>query len=142
MAEEQTPASAQANKAAKQRILVIEDDQFLGELITMKLSKENFDVTLATTGADGLQKVEELKPDIVLLDIILPEMDGFEVLKGIRSLSDTVTSQTPVILLSNLGQESNIERGLSLGAQDYLVKSNFTTDEITKKVRETLAKEK
>ncbi len=133
---------ADTNDSAKLHILVIEDDQFLGELITMKLSKEHFEVSLATTGAEGLKKVEALKPNIVLLDIILPEMDGFEVLKGIRSLSDSRVAKTPVILLSNLGQESNIERGLSLGAQDYLVKSNFTTDEITRKVRETLEKVK
>lgn len=132
----------ESKASKKSHVLVIEDDQFLGELITMKLSKEDFEVSLATTGSEGLKKVEELKPDIVLLDIILPEMDGFEVLKGIRGLGDSATAKTPVILLSNLGQESNIERGLSLGAQDYLVKSNFTTDEITRKVRETLGKVK
>lgn len=119
-------------------VLVVEDDQFLGELITTKLTKEGFNVHLATNGAEGLQKVQELKPGVVLLDIIMPEMDGFEVLKNVRSLQDEAVAQTPVIVLSNLGQESNIERALALGANDFLVKSNFTTDEITQKIRKVI----
>ncbi|MBI3120141.1 MAG: response regulator [Candidatus Kerfeldbacteria bacterium] len=126
--------------STKSSVLVVEDDQFLGELITTKLTKEGFNVHLATNGTEGLDQVQTVKPDIVLLDIIMPEMDGFEVLKNIRSLSDPKVSQTPVIVLSNLGQESNIERALALGANDFLVKSNFTTDEITQKVRGVLAK--
>ena len=119
-----------------------EDDKFLGELCTTKLSKEGFAVSLAVDGEEGLQKVIQERPDLVLLDIILPGKDGFEVLEAIRHHDDAGVSKTPIILLSNLGQESNVERGIALGANDYLVKANFTTDEIVEKVLETLRKNK
>ncbi|MEK7158730.1 MAG: response regulator [Patescibacteria group bacterium] len=124
------------------KILMIEDDKFLGELCTTKLSKEGFAVSLAVDGEEGLQKVIQERPDLVLLDIILPGKDGFEVLEAIRHHDDAGVSKTPIILLSNLGQESNVERGIALGANDYLVKANFTTDEIVEKVLETLRKNK
>jgi DNA-binding response OmpR family regulator len=143
-AKEASPArstSAGGNRVTA-KILMIEDDKFLGELCTAKLSKEGFAVSLAVDGDEGLQKVVKEHPDLVLLDIILPGKDGFEVLEAVRHHSDSAVSQTPIILLSNLGQESNVERGLALGANDYLVKANFTTDEIVEKVLETLRKSK
>ncbi|OIP75856.1 response regulator [bacterium (Candidatus Gribaldobacteria) CG_4_9_14_3_um_filter_36_15] len=119
-----------------QKILIIEDDKFLRELIVRKLSQENFDVVEAIDGEDGIKKVKETIPDLLLLDLILPGIDGFEVLSKIKE--EPATASIPVIILSNLGQREDIERGLKLGAVDYLVKAHFTPNEIIEKVKANL----
>lgn len=119
-----------------QKILIIEDDNFLRELIVRKLLKEGFDIAEALDGEEGLKKIKEEKPDLVLLDLILPTLDGFEVLSKIKD--DVDTQSIPVLILSNLGQKDEIERGLQLGAKDYLVKANFTPSEIVGKVKDAL----
>lgn len=121
------------------RVLVVEDDQFLRDLLTTKLQKEKFDVMTAIDGPDGVEKIAKGKPEIVLLDIILPGIDGFEILKRVRSNAVATIAKTPVILLSNLGQEADVEKGRKLGADDYLIKSNFTIDEIIEKIHKLLA---
>ncbi len=118
-------------------VLIIEDDKFLSELMSTKLSKEGFTVTLATDGELGLQKVSEVKPQIILLDIMLPGMNGFDVLEGIKKLGEPL-SAIPVIIMSNFGQESKVQKGLELGAKDFLVKANFTTGEIVDKIKSIL----
>src|SRR3990167_9256772 len=114
--------------ANQTKVLIVEDDKFLSELISTKLDKEGFNIALAGDGETGLKKAEEFKPEIVLLDIMLPGMDGFEVLEKLKASPEL--KKIPVIILSNFGQESKVERGLQLGAVDYLVKANFTTGEI------------
>lgn len=123
---------------SKAKVLIIEDDKFLSELISTKLDKEGYGIALAGDGEAGYKKIEEYKPDIVLLDIMLPGMDGFEVLEKIKKHTDQSLKDIPVIILSNFGQESKIERGLKLGAVDYLVKANFTTGEIVDKIKKVL----
>lgn len=118
------------------KILLVEDDKFLRELISKKLSSEGFDVKEAIDGEDGLRALKEGKPDLILLDLILPGIDGFEVL--VRVKEDAVSSLVPVIILSNLGQREDVEKGLKLGAVDYLVKAHFTPNEIIEKVKEAL----
>ena len=130
-----TPATGGQTK-----ILVVEDDQFLRDLLVKKLEKEGYLVVMAIDGQEAVTKFTEEKPKIVLLDIILPVIDGFEVLKKIRGHEDKKLAQTPIILLSNLGKESDIEKGKSLGANDYLIKAAFTTDEIIDKIRKYLDK--
>jgi DNA-binding response OmpR family regulator len=130
------------NQKPEAHILVVEDDQFLRDLLTTKLEKENFQVTSAIDGPAGLEKITKERPEVVLLDIILPGIDGFEVLKRIRSNSNMQLASLPIILLSNLGQEADIEKGRALGANDYLIKSNFTIDEIIEKVRKMLSSKK
>jgi DNA-binding response OmpR family regulator len=120
------------------KILVVEDDRFLRELIVKKLSQEGFEVDFAVDGEDGLTKIKEGKPDIVLLDLILPTIDGFEVLRKLKE--EDIVPSLPVIILSNLGQREDIEKGLSLGAADYLVKAHFTPDEIVQKIKSILTK--
>ncbi|MEK7631257.1 MAG: response regulator [Patescibacteria group bacterium] len=120
------------------RILLVEDDQFLRELMTTKLKREGFDVHVAVDGREGLLKIQTVKPDIVLLDVILPGLDGFNVLQQVRASGDNVVSQVPIVLLSNLGQDSDVQKGKSLGANDYLIKSNLTIDEIIKKIHRFL----
>lgn len=123
----------------KKKILIIEDDRFLRELIARKLANEGFDVHEAIDGESGVKKVKELKPDIILLDLILPGIDGFEVLSRIKE--DPSTETIPVIILSNLGQREDIERGLKLGASDFLVKAKFTPSEIIQKIKNALAQD-
>lgn len=115
------------------KILIIEDDKFLRELISQKLLKEGYDIVEAIDGEEGLKKVKEEKPNLILLDLILPGMDGFAVLAEIKD--DVNLAQIPVIILSNLGQREDIEKGLKLGAVDYLIKAHFTPAEIIEKIR-------
>ena len=114
------------------KILIIEDDKFLRELITRKLIQENFEISEAVDGEEGLKKIKEEKPALILLDLILPGIDGFEVLTKMKE--DPGLASIPVIILSNLGQREDVERGLKLGAVDYLVKAHFTPNEIIDKV--------
>jgi DNA-binding response OmpR family regulator len=118
------------------KILIVEDDRFLRELISKKLVKEGYDIAEAVDGEEGLKKVKEEKPDLILLDLILPGIEGFEVLSRIKQ--DPATSQIPVIILSNLGQKEDIDRGMELGATDYLIKAHFTPGEIIEKIRSVL----
>lgn len=121
------------------KILVVEDDKFLRELMMRKLESEpGFEVASAIDGENGLKAMQEQKPDIVLLDLILPGMGGFEVLSQIKN--DTALADVPVIILSNLGQQEDVDRGMQLGAADYMVKAHFTPNEIIEKVRQILAK--
>jgi len=117
-------------------ILIIEDDKFLRELIVQKLIKEGYEIAEAIDGEEGIKKIKEGKPDLVLLDLILPGIDGFEVLS--RMKGDSALAPIPVIILSNLGQKEDVERGLKLGAIDYLIKAHFTPGEIIEKVKNAL----
>lgn len=118
------------------KILIVEDDKFLRELISQKLIKEGYNIVDAVDGEEGVKKAKEEKPDIILLDLILPGIDGFEVLSRIKEDKNTIA--IPVIILSNLGQKEDIERGLKLGAVDYLIKAHFTPGEIIEKVKTIL----
>ena len=118
------------------KILLVEDDKFLRDLITQKLLKDGFDVSQAVDGEQGVKKTKEEKPDLVLLDLILPGIDGFKVLTQMRS--DQSLPPIPVIILSNLGQKEDIEKGMKLGATDYLIKAHFTPGEIIDKIKSIL----
>jgi len=117
-------------------ILIIEDDKFLRELIAQKLIKEGYEASEAVDGEEGLKKIKEVKPDLVLLDLILPGIDGFEVLSKMRE--ESTLSRIPVIILSNLGQKEDVEKGLKFGAVDYLIKAHFTPGEIIEKIKSAL----
>jgi len=123
-----------------EKILIVEDDKFLRELIAKKLLKEGYEVEEAIDGEDGVRKTKEVMPDLILLDLILPGIDGFEVLKRIKE--DEKTASIPVVILSNLGQKDEIEKGLNLGAVDFLIKAHFTPEEIVEKIKLVLAKNK
>ncbi len=118
------------------KILVIEDDRFLRDLIVQKLVKEGFEVSEALNGEEGLKKVAEEKPNLVLLDLILPGIGGFEVLSQIKQ--NPATASVPVLILSNLGQQEDVEKGLKLGAADFLIKAHFTPGEIIGKIKTIL----
>ena len=118
------------------KILVVEDDKFLRELITQKLAREGYDVKESVDGEEGVIKVKEEKPDVILLDLILPGIDGFEVLAKIKE--DPEVENIPVVILSNLGQRDDVERGLKLGAVDFLIKAHFTPGEIIEKIEKIM----
>ena len=122
--------------AVKIKILLVEDDPFLLNMYATKFELENFKVVVAEDGEKGLKMAAKEKPDIILLDIILPKMNGFEVLKGLRA--DKNLSSIPVILLTNLSQKGEIEQGLALGAKDYLIKAHFMPSEVVDKIKEVL----
>jgi len=120
------------------KILMIEDDRFLRKIYRDKLTKAGFEFIEATNGIEGINKVISERPDLVLLDLILPRKNGFDVLIDMKSNKNT--KDIPVIILSNLGQESDIKRGLALGAQDYLVKTEVSLSEVVDKAKEWLIK--
>ena len=121
----------------EKKILIIEDDKFLRELIAQKLIKEGYDILEAVDGEEGVKSVKEGRPDLILLDLILPGIDGFEVLSRIKE--DPALAEIPVIILSNLGQKDDIERGLKMGAVDYLIKAHFTPVEVVDKIRDAFS---
>jgi len=120
-------------KSQKVSILVVEDDRFLRDLLVRKLETEGFRVLTAVEGKEALKKIKEELPQLVLLDLVLPGIDGFEVLR--QAKEDPQTNKIPVIILSNLGQKEEVEKGLQLGADDYLIKAHLTPEEIVKKVK-------
>jgi DNA-binding response OmpR family regulator len=122
----------------KGKILIIEDDRYISKMYQLKLSLEGYDVQVAENGKQGIDKVKEMMPNVILLDILMPELDGFEVLKIVKS--DDVTKDIPVLIMSNLGQEDHIQKGLQMGAIGYIVKSQFTPSKVVDKIKETLGK--
>ena len=120
------------------KILVIEDEQILLRALNVELLSQGFEVLSAKDGETGLRLINEEKPGLVLLDLILPKMHGFEVLKAIKSNEDT--REIPVIILSNLGQDSDIKKGLELGAEGYFIKASTDLSELSKKINKILTK--
>ena len=121
------------------KVLVIEDDKFLNKLYSDQLRREGFEVSMAISGDQGLSKVMTEKPDLVMLDIVLPHKNGFDILSEMKL--HAATKNIPVLILTNLGQEADIKTGLDLGAVDYLVKTDFSITKLGEKVREILAME-
>jgi len=118
------------------KILIIEDDRFLGDLLASHLKKSGFDVDLAPEAKTGLEKIRESLPSLLILDLLLPDISGFEVLETLKN--EKIVPGLPVMILSNLGQKAEIERAMSLGASDFLIKAHFDLDGITSKVKQTL----
>lgn len=122
----------------QKKILSIEDDVFLSSLVSGKLIESGFSVTAAGTGADGLAKAKLEHPDLILLDIMLPDMGGYEILEKLKA--DPKTHDIPVIILSNLGGRDEIEKGIQLGASSYLIKSNILPHEVAEMVSQLTSK--
>lgn len=117
-------------------ILLIEDDVFLASIYQKKFEMEGFKISVSDNGEKGLADAKKKKPRLILLDILLPKLDGFAVLQKLKADSDT--KNIPVILLTNLGQKDDVEKGLEAGAVDYLIKAHFKPSEIVDKVKEVL----
>lgn len=126
---------------ANHKILIIDDDEFLLDMYATKFKEEGFEVEVARGGKEALDKIKEgANPEIVLLDVVMPGMDGFELLEIIRK--EKLIPASKIIILSNLGQKEHLDRGMSLGAADYIVKAYFTPSEVVKKTNEVLLKSK
>ncbi len=123
----------------QKKILMVEDDVAMREIVVHKLSTNGFLVKEADDGKAGIDLIIQEKPDIVLLDLMLPEVDGFQVLEAIRSNPDPKVANTPIIVLSNLWSNKDILKTKALKVQAYMVKAYFTTEEIMKKVNDVLA---
>lgn len=123
-------------KEGAAHVFVVEDDVFLANIYKTKFEMEGFKISMADNGETGLAEIKKKKPDIVLLDILMPKMDGFVVLEKLKA--DEATKNIPVILLTNLGQRDDVEKGLQMGAAGYLIKAHFKPSEVVDKVKEVL----
>ncbi len=120
----------------KKKVLVVEDDSNLRQALVEFLETDNFSVVSATDGENAITLTKDNMPDIVLLDIILPKKDGFDVIRELKS--DEKTKDIPIVLLTNLGSLSDIEKALELGATTYLVKGDYQLKEVVDKIKEIL----
>ena len=120
----------------KTKILLIEDEEMLANMYEVKFKNDGYDLVKALDGAMGLEMAKSMKPDFILLDIIMPKMDGFSVLKSLKE--DANTKNIPVMLLTNLGQDEDVQRGKQLGAVGYLVKANITPSEVVAAVKKEI----
>ena len=117
-------------------ILLVEDDPFLADIYTTKLKEEGFSVDVALDGEECLRKIEKNTPDLLLLDLVLPQVDGWEVLSAVRRQERF--KDLKVVILSNLGQKEEVEKGLKLGAAKYFIKAHYTPSEVVKEIKEIL----
>lgn len=117
-------------------ILLVEDEPTLQKTLSLALTQEGYEVKSALDGELGLRLAREAKPDIILLDLILPKMDGFEVLDELKKNDET--KDIPVIVLTNLESTQDIEKALSLGASNYLVKANYDLKDVVEKVKDNI----
>ena len=117
-------------------ILLIEDDPFLIDIYSTKLKEAGFTIEVAIDGEEALRKVKEKNPDLVVLDIVLPQIDGWEILKKIKS--EDKFRNLKIIILSNLGQKEEVEKGISLGATKYLIKAHYTPSQIVEEIKKVL----
>ena len=129
------------NNSPKTKILIVDDDKFLVDMYSLKFNENGYEVTTASSGADAVKKLEAgLVPDIYLVDVVMPIMDGFELVENIKEKFDG--HRGVIVILSNLGQKEDVEKGLSLGADGYIVKASATPTEVVNKVREITANRK
>jgi DNA-binding response OmpR family regulator len=115
------------------KVMIVEDDALLSQLLAAALKKENFEITIITNGLEVLKTAKEDNPSIILLDLILPGIDGFAVLKELKE--DTKTSDIPVVIISNLDSVSDVKSTKVLGAEKYFLKADSNLDEIVKFVK-------
>ncbi|KPJ57574.1 hypothetical protein AMJ49_00430 [Parcubacteria bacterium DG_74_2] len=120
------------------KILLIEDEEIMVDLLEKKLIAEGYEVSVARDGAEGLEKMRKLNPELVLLDIIMPKMGGFEVMEEMNK--DEGLKKIPVIVISNSGQPVELDRAQKLGARDWLIKTEFDPQEVIDKVVKQIGK--
>ncbi|MFH1820635.1 MAG: response regulator [Candidatus Nealsonbacteria bacterium] len=117
-------------------ILLVEDDQFIVDIYTTELKEAGFSVENVNDGADVLKKIKEMNPDLILLDIVLPGMNGWEILEMMHNMNEY--KKLPVIILSNLYQKEEVERGMKLGAAKYMIKAHHTPSEVVMEIKNIL----
>jgi len=120
------------------KILLVEDEPLLANLLKQRLEKENFEVSPVHDGEEALNFLKTNKPDLILLDIILPKISGFELMEKLKD--DPSVQSAPIVIVSNLGQESDIEKGQVLGAIGYFVKAKLSIEELVGQIKDFLSK--
>ncbi len=126
----------ESEKKGKELILIVEDDEVLLRALYVNFHKSEYTIATAVDGDTAVKMAQRLKPNLILLDLILPKMDGFNVLKNIKANPDL--KNIPIIVLSNLGDRADIEKAKSLGARDYFIKSNVKLEELAEKIKVSL----
>jgi len=125
----------QISKGAK-KILLVEDEEIMLTLLQRKLAKEGYQISVARDGEEGLRLMKESKPNLVLLDIVMPKLDGFEVLEKMKGDKDL--NKIPVIIISNSGQPVELDKAKALGVKDWLIKTEFDPNEVIEKVKKQI----
>lgn len=120
----------------KKRILIVEDDEHISKVYKMKFSSEGYDIILAVDGEEGIEKITSEKPDLIILDLALPKIDGFTVLKEIKKNPEL--AKIPVLVLSNLGQQSDKDRIIALGGNEFMIKVDYSIEEVVNKAKSYL----
>jgi len=115
-----------------QKILLVEDEDVVINILEKKLIEEGYEVSVARNGVEGLEKMKKVNPDLILLDIVMPKMNGFEVMEEMQS--DPELKKIPIIIISNSGQPVELDRAIKLGAKDWLIKTNFDPREVISKI--------
>ncbi len=123
-------------EAQAKQILLVEDEPMLANVLKQRLEKESYAVDLVRDGAEAVKALKATKPDLVLLDIILPKLSGFEIMEIMKS--DPTMAQPPVVIISNLGQESDVLKGQTLGAVGYFIKAQLSVEDLVGKIKEFL----
>ena len=118
------------------RVLIVEDEPLIGDLLQRKLQAEGYYAFVAKDGEEALRQIREERPDLVLLDIVLPRLNGFEVLSEMRK--DEELGKIPVIIISNSGQPTEIEKAKEIGVRDWLIKTEFDPQEVVEKVQKQI----
>jgi len=118
------------------KITISEDDQFLSNAYRVKLTKEGYEVKMTADGEELMESLKTFKPDLIILDLLMPKKDGFEALKEIKASSEN--KNIPIIIASNLGQTNDIDQGMKLGANDYIVKSDLSLEDLVKKIKKLI----
>ncbi|PIZ01145.1 response regulator [bacterium (Candidatus Gribaldobacteria) CG_4_10_14_0_8_um_filter_33_9] len=118
------------------KILIVEDEELLYDMLKRKLEIEGYEVSIAENGVEGLEKIKKINPDLILLDIVMPEKGGFEVMEELQQEEDY--KNIPIIIISNSGQPVEIDRAKELGAKDWLIKTEFDPQEVIEKVKKQI----
>ena len=119
------------------KALIIDDDDFLLDIYSTKFRESGFEVEISKEGKDVELKAKEFKPDLILLDLVMPGIDGFEILKILKK--NDVAPKAKISILSNLDQKEDVDKGLGLGADDYIIKADFTPSEVVERAKKLLA---
>lgn len=135
--EEESKTEVKPVATGKKLVLVAEDDKYYANIYRTKLTKEGYQVVIAKNGEEALKAAQERKPALILLDLVMPVMDGFEALKQLKA--DVNLKSVKVVVLSNLGQDEDVKKAKALGAVDYLIKTNLSITEMMNKVKSYLA---
>ncbi len=133
-----TTSKDSALTLAGKKIVIVEDDTFLGSLVVKKLIGAKANVSLVSKGGEAVSTIQKEKPDLILLDLLLPDMSGFDILKELRD--DSAFKKTPIVVFSNLGEEKDIKQATDLGATAFLIKATITPDEIVSEILRVLEK--